>query len=135
MAYIILLLVLLYTLLAVLFFLGSMTWNLLRAPSIIVRLQSRVIFVGILLSFLVPIIDLTARFVWHVPLFPEAVSFAVFFRLFPLSIGYTIVKHDLFAIDTIVRRTYGYVLSTGPVAAAHALLVSLLHVPFRGSGV
>ncbi|HLF91860.1 MAG TPA: SpoIIE family protein phosphatase, partial [Planctomycetota bacterium] len=132
---IILLLILLYTLLAVLFFLGSMTRNLLRDPSIIVRLQSRVIFVGILLSFLVPIVDLTARFVWHVPLFPEAVSFAVFFSLFPLSIGYTIVKHDLFAIDTIVRRTYGYVLSTGTVVAAYALLVSLLNVTFRGSDV
>jgi len=55
--------------------------------------------------------------------------------LFPLSIGYTIVKHDLFAIDTIVRRTYGYVLSTASVVAVYAVLVSTLNVTFQGSDV
>ncbi|MGH2360685.1 MAG: hypothetical protein ACRDGM_09130, partial [bacterium] len=131
----VLLLVLLYTMAAILFFLGCMIWNLLRDSSIIIRLQSRVIFVGILLSFFVPIVDLVVRSVWHVYVFPEAVSFAAFFSLFPLTIGYTIVKHDLFAIDTIVRRTYGYVLSTGTVVAAYAVIVSLLNVVFQGADV
>jgi len=125
-----------YSLLGVLFFLGSMTWNILRDASIITRLQSRVIFVGITLGFFIPAINLISGLLWHTVLFRDpAVGFGICFSLFPLSIGYTIVKHDLFAIDTIVRRTYGYVLSTASVVAVYALLVSTLNVTFQGSDV
>ena len=125
-----------YTLLGIMLFLVSMTWNFLREASLIVRLQSQVIFAGILLAFLIPTTDLISRFLWRVHLFPDpALSFVAFLILFPLSIGYTIVKHDLFAIDVIVRRTYGYVLSTGTVVATYAAVVSLLNFTFQGSDV
>lgn len=126
----------LYTLLGIVTFLGSMARNFLRDASLIVRLQSQVIFAGILLAFLIPTTDLMARFLWRVYFFPDpALSFAVFLSLFPLSIGYTIVKHDLFAIDVIVRRTYGYVLSTASIVGAYALVVSTLNLAFQGSDV
>lgn len=125
-----------YTLAGVTFFLGSMAWNSFRDKSIITRLQSRVIFIGIVLGFFIPSLDLISGLLWHVVLFPDPIlGFGLCFTFFPLSIGYTIVKHDLFAIDTIVRRTYGYVLSTGTVVAAYALLVSLLNVAFQGKDV
>jgi phosphoserine phosphatase RsbU/P len=125
-----------YSLLAALFFLGSMTWNFLREASIITRLQSRVIFVGMTLGFFIPAVNLISGLLWHVVLFPDpTVGFGICFSLFPLSIGYTIVKHDLFAIDTIVRRTYGYVLSTATVVAVYAVLVSTLNVIFQASDV
>jgi serine phosphatase RsbU (regulator of sigma subunit) len=47
---------------------------------------------------------------------------------FPLSIGYAIVRHDLFEIDVIVRRTYGYILSTAAVIGIYALIVSALNL-------
>ena len=50
-----------------------------------------------------------------------------------MSIGYTIVRHDLFAIDTIVRRTYGYILSTTAIIGLYALIVSILNVTFKSS--
>jgi len=126
----------LYTLVGILVFLASMTWNVLRDASVIVRLQSQAIFAGILLAFLIPTSDLISRSLWTFYLFPDpALSFGAFLSLFPLSIGYTIVKHDLFAIDVIVRRTYGYVLTTGSVVAGYAALVSVLNVTFRGSDV
>jgi sigma-B regulation protein RsbU (phosphoserine phosphatase) len=125
-----------YTLVAVLVFLASTVRNLIRDTSVIIRLQSQVILGGIALGFLIPTSDLISRFLWQVSLFPEpTLAFAVFLTLFPLSIGYTIVKHDLFAIDTIVRRTYGYVLSTATVVAVYAVLVSTLNVTFQGSDV
>ena len=118
-----------YTAIGVTVFLGTTIWNTLKESSVVVRLQSRVILVGIVLGLFIPSGDIVARSLWHVRLFPDPVTgFAVCLTLFPLSIGYTIVKHDLFAIDTIVRRTYGYVLSTGTVVAAYAGLVSLLNV-------
>jgi sigma-B regulation protein RsbU (phosphoserine phosphatase) len=130
------LLYLFYTLLGVVVFLGSMAWNAVKDGSIIVRLQSRVILIGILLGFLVPTTDLLARFLWHAHLFPDpGLSFAVALAFFPVAIGYTIVKHDLFAIDVIVRRTYGYVLSTGAVVGVYAVLVSGLNATFQSSAI
>ena len=120
-----------YTMIAVAFFLASTAWNALRDPSIIIRLQSRVIFIGTLLGFLIPTLDLLAGTLWQAAFFPNPiVGFGVFFSLFPLSIGYTIVKHDLFAIDVIVRRTYGYVLSTAAIVGTYAALVSTANVAF-----
>lgn len=125
-----------YAVVGIVYFLGSTGWNSLRDASIITRLQSRVIFIGTILGFFIPSLDLLSGLLWQVALFPDPIlGFGLCFSLFPLSIGYTIVKHDLFAIDTIVRRTYGYVLSTGTVVAAYALLVSLLNVTFQGSDV
>ena len=120
-----------YTVLGIAFFVGSMAWNAIRDASIITRLQSRVIFVGALLGLLIPAIDLLSATLWQVSLFSDpVVGFGVFFSLFPLSIGYTIVKHDLFAIDVIVRRTYGYVLSTAAIVGTYAVLVSAVNVTF-----
>ena len=111
-----------------------MAWNSLRDASIITRLQSRVILVGIVLGFFIPALNLLSGLLWQVVLFPDPIlGFGICFALFPLSIGYTIVKHDLFAIDVIVRRTYGYVLSTGSIVATYAGMVSIVNVTFRSA--
>lgn len=120
-----------YLLVAILFFLGSTAWNALRDPSIITRLQSRVIFVGTMLGFFIPALDLLSHTLWRIAIFSDPIlGFGIFFSLFPLSIGYTIVKHDLFAIDVIVRRTYGYLLSTGAIVGTYAGLVAIANVVF-----
>jgi len=123
-----------YLLFGIVFFLFSTVWNLFKDPSIVIRLQSRVIFMGLMLGFFIPAADLFSRYYWGFYLFPNpTVGFAIFLTMFPLSIGYTIVKHDLFAIDVIVRRTYGYILSTASIIGVYALIVSLLNVSFRSS--
>ena len=120
-----------YLIVAIVFFLVSSAWNALRDPSIITRLQSRVIFVGTVLGFFIPALDLLSHTLWRVAIFSDPIlGFGIFFSLFPLSIGYTIVKHDLFAIDVIVRRTYGYLLSTGAIVATYAGLVAIANVVF-----
>ncbi len=125
---------LLYLVVGVLIFIASMVWNSLRDSSLVIRLQSQAICVGIILGFFVPTIELLARSLWRVYLFPSpALAFALFLSVFPLSIGYTIVKHDLFAIDVIVRRTYGYMLSTATIIAAYSLVVLILNVTFQFS--
>lgn len=118
-----------YTALAILFFLVSTAWNVVRDPSIVARLQSRVVFLGTALGFFIPALDLLSGTLWHAAIFSDPVlGFGVFFSLFPLSIGYTIVKHDLFAIDVIVRRTYGYLLSTAAIVASYAALVTIANL-------
>jgi serine phosphatase RsbU (regulator of sigma subunit) len=125
-----------YLLLGVLFFLGSMIWNLIKDPSIVVRLQSRMIFVGMILGIFIPLAEQLIRFIWGIGLFPDpSLGFTAFLTMFPLSIGYTIVKHDLFAIDVIVRRTYGYLLSTGTIIGVYAVVILIFNVIFHSSEI
>jgi serine phosphatase RsbU (regulator of sigma subunit) len=124
----------LYLLSAVLFSLLILLWNLFRDTSLIVRLQSRVIFIGLLIGFLVPAGEVTLRGLWHLNLFANpTIGYAAVLIVFPLSIGYTIVKHDLFAIDVIIRRTYGYILSTGTVVGLYVGIVAIMNLGFQAS--
>jgi serine phosphatase RsbU (regulator of sigma subunit) len=125
-----------YIVLAVLIFLVSIVWNSLKDTSIIIRRQSQVILLGITLGFVIPTIDWLLRSYWDAYLFPNpTLGYVVFLIMFLLSIGYTIVKHDLFAIDVIVRRTYGYILSTAAIIGAYGLIVSVLNVTFQSSEI
>lgn len=77
-----------------------------------IRLQSKVIFLGMMLAIFIPVTEWIIHSLWpeyHFP-GPEMVFF-ISLILFPLSIGYSIVKHNLFDIDAIIKRTYGYVLT------------------------
>jgi sigma-B regulation protein RsbU (phosphoserine phosphatase) len=96
----------------------------MRTTSAAVRLQSLVIFSGIAIALVIPTVELLSNLLFKVSLFPGKIYFYLFFLIFfPLSIGYAIVRHDLFEIDLIIRRTYGYVLTTGAIAGAYGLFV------------
>jgi sigma-B regulation protein RsbU (phosphoserine phosphatase) len=126
----------LYLVLAVLCFLICIVWNFLKDVSVMIRRQSQVILVGITLGFVIPMIDLLLRFYWDTYLFPDpTLGFVVFLILFPLSIGYTIVKYDLFAIDAFIKRTYGYILTTGAIAGTYGVFVLLSNLAFGRFGV
>ncbi|UCG38091.1 MAG: GAF domain-containing protein [bacterium] len=119
----------LYLLLAVVFFVGSTVFNLVRDPSPTIRAQSRMIMLGIFIGMFVPVAELLARHLWGVYLFQDpALSFALLLSAFPLAVGYTIVRHDLFTIDTAVRKTFGYALSSGSILGVYALLAAFLNM-------
>lgn len=127
---------LVYLMSSILVFLILMIWNILKDTSVTIRLQSQVIFLGIILGLFIPATDLISRALWKISLFSKpSINFTIFLSLFPLSIGYTIVKHDLFAIDTIVRRTYGYILSTVSIVGAYVLIISAVNVTFRSAEI
>lgn len=120
-----------YLVLAILIFLASMVWNFVTDRSMLIRRQSQVILLGIALGFGIPIIDSVLRFHWQTYLFPDpTLGYVVFLVLFPLSIGYTIVKYDLFAIDILIKRTYGYVLTSGAIAGFYVLFIFLSNLLF-----
>jgi len=121
-----------YTLFGAFVFLFSMAWNFLKESSILARLQSKVIFLGLMLAIFIPASELIIRSIWpeyHFP-GPEMVFF-ISLILFPLSIGYSIVKHNLFDIDAIIKRTYGYILTTGSIAGIYGLIVLISNLAFR----
>jgi sigma-B regulation protein RsbU (phosphoserine phosphatase) len=121
-----------YIMVGVLVFLVSIVRNFLKDPSVLVRLQSQVIFVGIIVGFFVPVTDLLLRSFFKHYLFPDppVMGFAVCLIMFPLSIGYTIVRYDLFTIDAVIKRTYGYMLTTGAIAGMYALFVFFSNLVF-----
>jgi serine phosphatase RsbU (regulator of sigma subunit) len=53
-------------------------------------------------------------------------SFFVLF--FPASIAYSIVKHNLFDADTIIKRTVGYIIVTAVVVGAYVCVSLILNV-------
>jgi len=100
------------------------------------RLQALLILTGGLVAFGGPFMDqlFTLAFGFH--LIEDYILFtAVSLIAFPLSIGYGIARHDLFEIDVIVRRTYGYLLSTTLVVALYGATVALLNVTIGPSEV
>lgn len=126
----------LYLLIALGIFLLSTINSYRRTASVAVRLQSLVIFSGIIVALVIPVGELLSNLVFRVSYFPNPIFFyLLFLGFFPLSIGYAIVRHDLFEIDVIVRRTYGYLLSTGTVVGSYVVLVSGLNATFQSSDI
>jgi sigma-B regulation protein RsbU (phosphoserine phosphatase) len=122
------------TFLGLLVFFVSLAWNFWRDASVSVRLQSKMIFLGMVLAIAIPMGELALRSIWHGYHFPGPdYSFSIFMSLFPMAIGYTIVKHDLFAIDAVIKRTYGYVLTTGAIAGVYGLFVFVTNLAFGGT--
>lgn len=124
----------LYLAASLLIFLASTIYSYIRTTSVAVRLQSLVIFTGLSIAFFLPLVEMLTDLFLKVSIFPDSVISNLFFlTFFPLSIGYAIVRHDLFEIDVIVRRTYGYLLSTAAIIIAYASIVSVLNVTLRSS--
>lgn len=126
----------LYLLIAVVIFILSTVLNFRRGSSPLVRVQSRMVFFGIFFGFFIPVLELLARHLWGLFLFPDpAVSFALLFTAFPLCVGYTIVRHDLFAIDATVRSTFGYALSSAAIVGVYALIVAALNLSIPATDI
>ncbi|MBW2385971.1 MAG: hypothetical protein JRG92_20250, partial [Deltaproteobacteria bacterium] len=107
-------------------FLASALETWLRSQSSAARIQAITILTGGVLSGFVPTVDNLYTSIVGVRLAPIAILPAFLFG-FPISIGYAIVQHDLFEIDTIIRRTYGYLLTTAVVITLYGATVSGLN--------
>jgi signal transduction histidine kinase len=63
----------------------------------------------------------------------NATAFTSF--LFPITLAYAIVKHDLFAIDAMVKRAAYYLALTGTMFVVYATLISVLDMTLRYEGL
>jgi sigma-B regulation protein RsbU (phosphoserine phosphatase) len=121
-----------YLIPALVVFLGSCLQSWLASGSAITKVRSKFILMGVAISASLPIIETLANTVFRTYLVPGFNYFLPFFITFPAFIGYTIVKHDLFDIDAIIKRTYGYVLTTAAVACVYGVFVFLTNLLFGG---
>jgi signal transduction histidine kinase len=100
-----------WTMIGVLALIASITETWRRSPSRLARRQARLALVGACLSYLPPgLVYAATAMTGHVAdagavLLPAS---RLCSALFPFSIAYSIVRHHLFGIDLVIRRTLVY---------------------------
>jgi class 3 adenylate cyclase len=112
---------------SILVFMASATQAWLRGRSQASRIQAIAVLTGSLLTAFVPTADNLYTSIVGVRLLPLS-ALPAFLFAFPIAVGYAIVQHDLFEIDTIVRRTYGYILTTSVVLTLYGGTISGLNL-------
>lgn len=107
----------------------SVIWAYTTTTSHLIRQKIRIILIGFLAGFALP----AALMLWSS--FTDggiSVNYAGFTTmLFPLSLGYAIVKHDLFEIDAMLRRGVYYLTLTSALTLAYLTLLTLLNLSLR----
>jgi len=115
-----------YTLLGFVGFLGLVLHSYFRSSSIMARQRAKMMIFGVAIAFL-PVAILGLLTITAEIYFPyNFVSVAAVF--FPLLIAYSIVRHNLFDADVIIRRTAGYTLVTVLIIGAYAGVSLVLNV-------
>lgn len=117
--------------LTVLAFLGKMLWDYLTTDSYLIRQKIGVVFLGGLGGYAFP----AAIFLYssasggEVPV--NYVTFSGF--LFPLSLGYAIVKHNLFEIDAMLKRGAYYLTLTAILTLVYIAFLTVLNLTLHST--
>jgi signal transduction histidine kinase len=119
--------------LAGLVLIGLLAQSFLFPPSPAAQQRTKIAILGGVLAFLSPVAG-------YLLLYATGVSIpfnflAIPLALFPLAIGWAIVKHNLFEVDAIIRRAVAWAILTGLIAALYLGGVGTLELLFaRRSG-
>jgi signal transduction histidine kinase len=104
----------------------------LRSPSALVRRRISVVALGTAAGMLAPAVTMGAsallggRVAVNLGVLPAL--------LFPISVGYAIVKQDLFEIDVLLRRATTYVIVVALAAGCYLALLALMAMLVPGTG-
>ncbi len=114
-------------------FLGKIIWDYATTASPLTLQRLRVILLAFLTGYAFPaFVMLSAGLTGGtVP-----VNYAAFTGpVFPLGLGYAIVKHDLFEIDALLKRWTYYLLFTASLAVLYVGVLAILNLSFTSSEV
>jgi len=115
-----------YFISALLVFLISSLHLWLRSSSVIAKIRAKAILFGASIAASVPILDMVFSNLFKIYLVPSLNYYLPFLIIFPVSIGYALVKHNLFDITAAIRRTYGYIVITVSIAVLYFLIIFVL---------
>jgi signal transduction histidine kinase len=115
------------------FFGARLLYGWWRGGSVLARQRARVITLGTLVGLTLPGVILIVTSLVGGRLAMNASLYAFF--LFPLTLAYAIVKHDLFEIDAMVKRGATYLVLTGAVGGAYVLLLLVFNLILRAGDV
>jgi class 3 adenylate cyclase len=116
-------------------FLLSIGLALVRPSSDIARIRSQVLLVGTGIAVVFPVLDAISAIFLNVLLVPHPVLLLPFFFFFPLSIAYSIARHNLFDVNVYIKRAVGYVIMTVLVGSIYFSIQVGVKAAFAHSGV
>jgi signal transduction histidine kinase len=99
-------------------------------PSAAARQRTKIAAVGGVVAFAAPVAGYFLSYVMR-----ESIPFnflAIPLAVFPVAIGWAIVKDDLFEVDDIIRRGVAWAILSGLIAAVYLAGVGFLEVLFAG---
>jgi signal transduction histidine kinase len=110
---------------------GAVTYDFFTSGSPLVRRRVGIVALGTLAAFSVPLLSMAASAFLGgtVPLNAGALTAVVF----PLSIGYAIVKEDLLEIDVMLRRATSYGIVVLSIAIFYLAALSILGFMIPGT--
>ena len=114
-------------------FLGKIIWDYATTDSPLALQRLRVILLAFLTGYAFPAFVMLSSGITGgtVP-----VNYAAFTGpVFPLGLGYAIMKHDLFEIDALLKRWTYYLMFTASLAALYVGVLALLNLSFSSSEV
>ncbi|HUE30689.1 MAG TPA: ATP-binding protein [Verrucomicrobiae bacterium] len=115
------------------FFGVRLVWEYWQGGSSLARQRVRVVTLGTLCGFAIPGAIVLMSVFTGGGFGINAGAFTQF--LFPLAVAYAVMKHDLFALDAMVKRGAYYLVLTGGVGAAYLAAVVLLDVGLKGNAI
>jgi signal transduction histidine kinase len=119
--------------LAGLVLIGLLVHSYFFPPSSAAQQRTKIAILGGVLAFLSPVVGYLLLYVTGVSI--PFNFLAIPLALFPVAIGWAIVKHNLFEIDAIIRRAVAWAILTGLIAALYLGGVGTLELLFaRRSG-
>ena len=111
--------------------LTSVVWAYVTTDSYLIRQKIRVVLVGFLAGFALPAILMLSSGITGGEVAVNYAGFTSF--LFPLSLAYAIVKHDLFEIDALLKRGIYYLTLTVALTLTYLSCVTVLNLALRSS--
>ncbi len=110
-------------------FLGRFLWDYFTTSSPLVWQRIRIMLIGFVGGYCFPATLMFFSGIMRGEVAVNAMAFTAFF--FPLSIGYAIVKHDLFEIDAFLKRWSFYLTLTAVLTVLHVSGLALFHFLLR----
>ncbi len=112
-------------------FVGRIVQDYLSTTSRLIRQRIRVVLLGFLGGFALPAGLMFASGVTGGDIAVNYGAFTAF--LFPLSLGYAVVKHDLFDIDALLKRGVYYLALTVTLSGGYLCFLTLLDLGLHSS--
>ncbi|HSE83290.1 MAG TPA: ATP-binding protein [Thermodesulfobacteriota bacterium] len=116
-----------YVLASTLIFVAFTTISYIKPDFSLEKERARVILLGAFVGFLIPAL---CAFVVTSLGISNLNNLALLVLFFPISIAYAIVKHKLFDIDAIIKRTLVYITLTAVVVGILAFAVIIFNIDF-----
>jgi sigma-B regulation protein RsbU (phosphoserine phosphatase) len=120
-------------LIGVLFFVALIVHAVFKASSVAARQRARMILLGLIVGLLPPVAVMLASHLIKVSASWNYLTLIAL--LFPACIAYSIVRHNLFDADRIIKQSVGYVIVTGIIVGVYVAVSITLNVYLEQYGL